>query len=344
MSLLGRSKRRPVDPGRLFEVTAPPAGGDLPLLVSASVPGTRLAEWAARHKSEIETWCLSHGAVLLRGFSDGGMDGLKEFVRTVCGEPAAYQFRASPRTEVADRIYTSTDYPADMEIFPHNEGAYARHVPVRIVFRCKTPARHGGQTPLGSNRRISEAIPRHVKDRFLRHGVMYVRNYLPGFGLPWQTVFQTMDRAQVNLYCAEAGMQVEWVSEEHVRTRQCGPAMIRHPLTGERVWFNHATFFHVSTLPDEVTRGLQLDLEEHSLPNNTYYGDGSPIEPDTLETLGGIYRDNLVDCDWRSGDVLVLDNILAVHGRRPYAGERSIHVAMARIVDIHQHAVGGVGK
>jgi hypothetical protein len=32
---------------------------------------------------------------------------------------------------------------------------------------------------------------------------------------------------------------------------------------------------------------------------------------------------------WQAGDVLVVENMLACHGRMPYAGERKILLAMA---------------
>ncbi|MER5443570.1 TauD/TfdA family dioxygenase [Streptomyces sp. NPDC002790] len=35
-----------------------------------------------------------------------------------------------------------------------------------------------------------------------------------------------------------------------------------------------------------------------------------------------------VDVDWREGDVLVIDNVLTGHGRRPFEGTRRILVAM----------------
>ncbi|CAL9395764.1 hypothetical protein SUDANB6_01355 [Streptomyces sp. enrichment culture] len=32
--------------------------------------------------------------------------------------------------------------------------------------------------------------------------------------------------------------------------------------------------------------------------------------------------------DWREGDILVIDNVLTAHGRRPFEGTRRILVAM----------------
>jgi len=36
-----------------------------------------------------------------------------------------------------------------------------------------------------------------------------------------------------------------------------------------------------------------------------------------------------VDVDWRTGDVLLVDNVLLAHGRRPFTGDRRVLVAMS---------------
>src|SRR5262249_6833898 len=112
-------------------------------------------------------------------------------------------------------------------------------------------------------------------------------------------------------------------------TRQVRPATARHPRTGEVVWFNHATVLHPSTLPPALGAMLRKVFREEDLPNNTYYGDGSPIEASTLDALREAYRAEEVAAPWEEGDVLMLDNVLAAHGRRPFTGPRKVVVGMA---------------
>jgi alpha-ketoglutarate-dependent taurine dioxygenase len=114
-----------------------------------------------------------------------------------------------------------------------------------------------------------------------------------------------------------------------LRTTQVRPAIIRHPQSGEPVWFNHAAFFHVSTLPPETARELLEQFGEEELPNNTYYGDGGAIEPSVLDHLRDLYLEAKVMFPWRRGDLLMLDNILTAHARESYAGPRRIVVALA---------------
>jgi alpha-ketoglutarate-dependent taurine dioxygenase len=158
---------------------------------------------------------------------------------------------------------------------------------------------------------------------------MYVRNFGDGFGLSWPTVFQTTDRQAVEEHCREKGIQTEWKEGDRLRTRAVRSALTRHPKTGEPIWFNHATFFHVSTLEPSVREALLAEFADAELPANTYYGDGTPIEPEVMDHLRAAYRSETVSFRWQKGDLLMLDNMLVAHGRAPYSGPREILVGMA---------------
>ena len=94
------------------------------------------------------------------------------------------------------------------------------------------------------------------------------------------------------------------------------------------VWFNQAHLFHISSLQPEVKDNLLAVLNEDELPRNTYYGDGKPIEDSVLEEIRHIYQQETVCFPWKSGDVLLLDNLLTAHGRLPFDGSRQVVVAM----------------
>jgi alpha-ketoglutarate-dependent taurine dioxygenase len=301
----------------------------LPLVIEPALEGVDLVQWASQQREALEQKLLKHGALLFRNFNIRSLEQFNEVIGALSPGALEYMFRASPRTRVGGNIYTSTDYPADQMIFPHNEHSYSPRFPLRLFFYCHLPSETGGETPIGSTREVMKNIPPEIQARFRETGVLYVRNYGDGFGLPWQTVFQTEERAEVEAYCASVGIEVEWKAGNRLRTKQKGPAVVRHPRSGEEVWFNHGTFFHISTLPAAIRASLQANFADDELPTNTFYGDGSPIEPAVLETLRAAYLASLVRFQWQQGDVLFIDNILAVHGREPFTGKRAILTGMA---------------
>lgn len=326
---LDLGRRRPAGAGHdPVREEPPPEGAGLPVLLVPDHPDVDLLSWAESRRDQVEERLGQAGAILFRGFGIESTDALQRFVRAVCGDLLEYRERSSPRHEVAERVYTSTDYPPEEEIFPHNEHSYARTFPLKLFFACLEPAARGGETPIGDTRKILARIDPEVRSRFEETGWMYVRNFHPGLGLDWTTVFQTDDRAQVEAYCRASAMECEWRGDR-LRTRQVRPAFATHPRTGERVWFNHATFFHVSTLSPAMRKAFERDFAPDDLPNNTFYGDGSPLEPEVAEHLREAYRAEMVAVPWQRGDVLLVDNMLASHARRPFEGSRKVVVAMA---------------
>lgn len=304
-------------------------GASVPLIIEPATAGVSLVAWAASQRPALERKLLEHGAILFRGFGINAVEQFEQLIAALSPGALEYQFRASPRTRVGGNIYTSTDYPADQVIFPHNEHSYSPKFPLRLFFYCHVAPEVRGETPIGSTREVIRRIPAPIIARFREKKVLYVRNYGDGFGLSWPTVFQTEDRAEVEAYCASVGISVQWKSGNRLRTTQQGPAIVRHPRTGEEVWFNHATFFHVSTLPEAIGAPLQASFGPHDLPTNTFYGDGSPIEGEVLEQLRAAYLDSLVKFTWQQGDILFMDNMLCVHGREPFSGKRAILTGMA---------------
>jgi amino acid adenylation domain-containing protein len=301
----------------------------LPLIVQPDVEAVDLITWAGLNKGLIEEQLLKHGAILFRDFGGASVTGFEQFTRTISPELMQYGERSSPRHKVSDSVYTSTDHPADQPIVLHNEQSYTLSWMMKLWFCCLQPARQGGGTPIADSRRVFRRLSPKLVEKFEEKQVMYLRNYGAGLGLPWQEAFQTSEKREVEEYCGQAGIRYEWLDGERLRTRQIRPAIRRHPKTDEEVWFNHALFFHVSSLEEATRDSLLSGLKEEDLPFNTYYGDGSPFEPAALCEIREAYRQETVSFPWQAGDILMVDNMLVAHGREPYSGQRQVVVAMA---------------
>ncbi|WP_091247410.1 TauD/TfdA family dioxygenase [Micromonospora matsumotoense] len=301
----------------------------LPAVLTAPTAGEPTASYLARVRDSVRRQLRTHGAVLLRGFDIGDVSGFEGVVRAMSGAPLSYAERSSPRSTIAGQVYTSTDYPPTEEIFLHNENSYQATWPLTLFFYCITPPDTRGATPLADTRRVLRSIDPSVREEFTRRGWTVVRNFTEGFGVPWQQAFGTTDRAEVERYCARSGVEVTWIGRTGLRTTARRQAVHQHPVTGESVWFNHLTFFHVTTLPEEDCEGLREMFDEADLPTNTYYGDGAPVPDEIVAHLRDCYRAAQRRFDWQRDDVLIVDNMLSAHGREPFTGPRRIAVAMA---------------
>jgi alpha-ketoglutarate-dependent taurine dioxygenase len=331
-SLMGltpaRRKTFSISPEKLVNFDYLPMHDSLPLVITPAVEAVDLAAWCNANRELVRDLLLQHRAILFRNFNVLTPAAFNRVIQaTSSGELLEYRDRSSPRHEVQDKIYTSTDYPAEQSIFLHNEGTYWMKWPQKIYFCCVIAPAEGGQTPIADCRKVYRHIDPEIINRFTE--VMYVRNYNDGFGLTWETVFQTTDRNVVEEYCRQNQIEYQWKEGNRLRTRAVRPTVARHPQTGEPIWFNHAAFFHVTTLERSIRDALLAEFKEEDLPYNTYYGDGSPIEPDVLEVLRSAYQQEKIVFSWQKGDVLILDNMSVAHGRNPYVGDRKVLAGMA---------------
>lgn len=308
----------------------------LPLVMWPQADNIDLPEWAANNRAYLEEALGKHGAILFRGFNLRSVLEFERFVRSVSGEILEYNERSSPRSLISGHIYTSTDYPPDKHIFLHNEQSYNLVFPMKIFFYCATAPEGGGATPIADTRRVFGRLSDEIKGRFMERKYMYVRNFGDGFGLSWQEAFQTVQRFEVQEYCRVNRIEHEWKAGDRLRTKQVREVAARHPKTGEWVWFNHLTFFHVSTLDQKIQEEVMKEFAEEDLPNNTYYGDGCRIEEAVMDHLREAYEEEKARFDWEEGDVLMLDNMLVAHGREPYVGERRVAVGMTEAWSWHK--------
>jgi len=303
--------------------------GGLPILLNVEANGASAVSWAEEHHSEIQKLLESNGALLIRGLNVHGSTQFGKILSTLFGsELVEYVYRSTPRTELRGNVYTATEYPASEVIPQHNENSYSRNWPNRIGFLCMLPSETGGETPIGDSRLIYNMLPENVRDKFRAKGIKYVRNY-SNLDLPWTVVFQTDDKKLVEAYCEENELTFEWLEDGGLRTSQINPAIAVHPKTGEEIWFNQAHLFHVSNLGEEIAETLIASLGEENLPRNSYYGDGTPIEPEALQVIRAAYEQTKVKFLWEKNDLLLLDNMLFSHGRESYTGARKLLTGMA---------------
>jgi alpha-ketoglutarate-dependent taurine dioxygenase len=338
---LGTMRRKAVDVTKLVE-TSVIDGNPLPLVVQPAMEGVDLAEWAGSHRDEVEGWFNTHGAILFRGFPLNGVEDFERVAGAVAGELFT-EYGDLPPEPTSQKVYGSTPYPADKMILFHNESSHLPTWPMRQFFFCVVPSETGGTTPLLDSRAVYNALDPALREQFETKGLMYVRNFSEGIDVPWQEFFHTDDRAEVERVCTESGMTCEWTGTDGLRIRQISPAIVSHPRTGERLFFNQVQLHHVYCLDPETRDSLRKLFAEEDLPRNVYFGDGTPISDETMETIGNLYEELCTESPWQANDLIAVDNMLVQHARRPFTGERKLLVAMAQMSGLHELAGEPVG-
>ncbi|MGB3292552.1 MAG: condensation domain-containing protein [Phormidesmis sp.] len=323
-----RPKLKTLSQDTLVETTQLLSGSTLPLMIKPTTAGLDLVDWAKHHQGYLERELLKHGALLFRGFNQKlTTPKFEQFTASLARE-LLQNNGEHIRATVSGRVYTPVFYPAEQKILWHNENSFNRQVPLKIWFGCVQPAQQGGETPIVDSRQVFEQMPDPIKSRFVDRQIMYVRNYGQGAGLPWQTVFQTEDKAQVEQHCRDNGMTFEWKSGDRLQASCVRPAVIQHPKTGEMSWFNQAQHWHLSCLDTATRQSLLTLFAAEDLPRNCYYGNGSPIADEDMATICEVYQQLEVSFPWQQGDIVMLDNLLSAHARNSFSGERNLLVAM----------------
>jgi amino acid adenylation domain-containing protein len=306
-------------------------GEGLPLVIEPDSDEIDLADWASSHREVIESDLLKHGAILFRGFNLNSAADFENVANAI--HPNLFgEYGDLPREGVSGKVYGSTPYPPDKAILFHNESSHLHRWSLKIWFFCVQPAQQGGETPILDCRKIYQLLNPKLREKLEQKQLMYIRNYIEGLDVSWQDFFHTTDKAEVENYCRQAGMEFEWLENNGLKTRKIRPAVAKHPKTGELVFFNQLQLHHVSCLDSDVRQSLLSVFGEGKLPRNVYYGDGTPIEDSVMEEIGAIYQENQISFTWQKGDILMLDNMLTSHSRNPYAGSRKIVVAMGELM------------
>jgi len=339
--------------------------GDLPLQIepASSDDEARSVERLCKRLEQGAEWVQEaltrHGALRFRDFSVTSPLDFERVARAIDPELGNDYLGTSPRDRVTDYVFNASELPDYYPIPQHCEMSFCATPPRRVFFNCQVePAPGGGETPLCDFRRVWQELDPVVRDRFVEKGLRIVRNYGPPGQAsddptqlkPWDEMFLTRDRAEVERQCEREGFEAIWLDGDGLRLVSTQPVYRDHPVTGERVWHNHLTTFHVGApaaelrriarmRPSERHRGLvamaeQLEarLRERAPDErgmHTTHRDGSEIDEHDVEAVRDAVWKHLVVDPWKYGDVVAIDNHSVSHGRLPYEGERSVVVCWA---------------
>ena len=229
----------------------------------------------------------------------------------------------------SDGVYSSSKWPPNQPMCMHHELSYRLEFPSLVLFACLTPPAAGGATPVADSPTVLGALPAELIQRFERVGWLLIRNYNDDIGASIAEAFGTDDRRAVESYCRANAITFEWRSDGALRTWQRRSAVVHHPLTGQRCWFNQIAFLNEWTIDPEVREYLVDMYGEDGLPFTTRFGNGDTIGADVVQLINEAYEAHTAREPWQAGDLMLVDNLRTAHGRERFEGAREVLVAMA---------------
>lgn len=300
--------------------------------------------WVAANRDALRGTVTRYGSLLVRGLGLRDPAETAAVYRALTGVLMVEREAFAPRQAYGDGVYSSTAWPANQPMCMHHELSYTLEFPGLMLFACLTAPTEGGATAVADAPTVLDALPPGLVARFEQEGWMLTRNYNDEIGASYADAFGTDDRGAVEAYCRANAIDFQWQPDGGLRTRQRRFAVLRHPLTGQRCWFNQVAFLNEWTLDPDVREFLVDAYGPDGLPFTTRFGNGDPIGQDVVALLNDVYERHTLREPWEPGDLLLVDNLRSAHSREPFAGDRQVLVGLAdpvRVADCAPTAGGG---
>jgi alpha-ketoglutarate-dependent taurine dioxygenase len=314
-----------LSPAALLDLDFPP--GKPPML--RAEPAGDAPGWAAEHRDALRAVVAEHGVVLVRGLALRDATEVAAVFRRLATGLMTETEAFAPRRAYADGVYSSSTWPPNQPMCMHHELSYTLEFPGLMLFACLGAPTDGGATAVADSATVVDALPTELVERFEREGWLLTRSYNDEIGASVGEAFGTEDRDAVEAFCRANAIELEWHPDGGLRTRQRRSAVVRHPVTGERCWFNQIAFLNEWTMAPEVREYLVDVYGADGLPFNTRFGKGDPIGEEVVQLLNEVYDANTGREPWQAGDLLLVDNVRTAHSREAFEGPREVVVAMA---------------
>lgn len=301
-----------------------------------------VTRWMAENHEAIEQALLSFGAIVWRGLPVAETDHFIAMMDGFAPYAKGYAGGTSNRKAIKGPAMEATRTPPHVYIQLHQEMSYMPDNPRALAFYCKLAPDSGGETVICDMRGLLEEIPEPTRHKFENYGARYVRN-LRCAGVDdwradaelrhatWQYWFDSDSREEVSAQLDERGTHYRWNDDRSLTFWNSEPAVTRHPVTGERLYFNQLN----SQIQNQWTIGKErAELFDRLYGNHTdrpyavAFDNGQPVTQEDYLAVRDLFEARKIAFPWRAGDVMLLDNKLTAHGRHAYTGERDVQVML----------------
>lgn len=288
------------------------------------------AAWVKSNQSELLRLASDHGAVLLRGFPVAGANDFDALIQSLDLPNFPYEESLSNAVRVnrTPRVFSANEAPAEVQIFFHHEMAQTPLYPRWIMFSCEVSSERGGATPICRSdvllERLSRQCPQFVKD-CEQLGLRYT-SVMPsendansGMGRSWRSTLGVESREAAEARLVQLGYAWQWLDDGCLRaTTPPLPAVVTLE-DGRRVFFNQliAAFHGWKDARNDPSKAI-------------CHADGTPLHADSVSVAVELADELAYDLSWQVGDVVILDNMVSMHGRRPFVGTRKVVASLAQ--------------
>lgn len=297
-----------------------------------------LEDWAKGVRELIDEKLAEHnGAVLFRN-----IPGLKDHqdlnlfarylkLKLTEGECSSYtrnmQARSMQSKAVSQFVRTASDEPPAYTIEPHFE-YHTAAFPKKLMLFCEKPAPVGGEWIVGDGRNIladlDPAVVQKFADLQVIYRVFYESKSDDNRYTNWQTNVAPTKEA-VAEYMEGKGYEWSWGEDDSLTYWKKINPIQPHPSTGEMCFFQQIHAHH-KTFYTNHPWFAENPVPDARWPVHVTYGDGSEIEPEVIRHLRETSWKHCVTVAPQEGDLLIVDNYLAMHGRMGFEGERNVFV------------------
>lgn len=312
-----------------------PADGHVFPLVLACEPGSATLDatctWLASRAADLCQQASAHGAILFRGFPVATPEDLDRFIAAFGLKNFPYEQSLSNAVRVVKtpRVFTANEAPPNVTIFLHHEMAQTPIYPSRLFFFCEQPAETGGATPICRSdilyAKLKAECPQFAADCEAR-GLRYT-NVMPaandaasGMGRSWQSTFQADTREAAEARMTTLGYSWEWLPDGCLRATTPVLPAVRQLPDGRQVFFN------------QLIAAFQGWKDDRNDPSKSItFGDGTPLDRDAVNVASRLGEELSFNIPWQTGDVALVDNYVAMHGRRTFTGTRKVLASLIAV-------------
>ncbi len=281
-------------------------------------------DWLRQSRATLDRQVREAGTVFFRGFPLSTDQDFDRFIRAFDYPNFRYEDSLSNAVRVVrtERVFTANEAPPNVTICLHHEMAQTPVYPSRLFFFCEHPAEQGGATPLCRSdilfERLLSEFPEFVDDCETK-GLLYT-NIMPaendptsGMGRSWQSTFRAETRDEAEQQLQKMGYSWEWLPNGCLRSTTPVLPAVMEVEPGRRTFFNQliAAFHGWKDSRNDPTKAVT-------------FGDGSLLNPETMDRVAVIAEELTFDVPWQKGDVALVDNRVVMHGRRTFSGTRKV--------------------